>query len=83
MVCSSVGRLGFALLVALALGGQHHLAEASSVSNATLPKPEAVSTYQQSGVVGALHRPAADGDPDKASIVVLVMHAQTDYWACK
>ncbi|KAJ4396977.1 hypothetical protein N0V93_001201 [Gnomoniopsis smithogilvyi] len=72
---------GLATLAALSLSGHASVAEAAQLSNTTLPKPEAVSTYQQSGVVGALHRPAPGGDADRASIVVLVMHAQTDYWA--
>lgn len=84
MVCFSAKWSGLATLAALSLmSGQAFLANAAAVSNTTLPKPEAVSTYQQTGVVGALHRPAPGGDADKASLVVLVMHAQTDYWGCR
>lgn len=78
MVYFSVGWSGLAILAALALGGQ-----AAADSNTTLPVPEAVSTGQQTGVVGKLRRPAPGGDADRASIVVLVMHAQTDYWDCE
>ncbi|APA06566.1 hypothetical protein SS1G_12724 [Sclerotinia sclerotiorum 1980 UF-70] len=56
-------------------------AYASAPVNLTLlPQPIAISTYTGDGIVGALHRPLNTSDP-KASIAIMVMHAEQDYWA--
>lgn len=53
--------------------------------NTNLPSPIFVSplgwgmSSAGDGVVGSLHKPAEGGDADKAAVLVLVMHAQSDY----
>ncbi|KAF7888576.1 uncharacterized protein EAF02_003117 [Botrytis sinoallii] len=56
------------------------LAYASAPVNLTLlPQLIAVSAYNGDGFVGALHRPLNTSEP-KASIALMVMHAEQDYW---
>lgn len=83
MVRFSLGWRAFAALAALSLSSRGFLAEAATDSNSTLPPPEMISTGQETGVVGGLYRPAPGGDANKASVVVLVMHAQSDYLTCE
>ncbi|OJD29704.1 alpha beta hydrolase [Diplodia corticola] len=66
-------------LASLAAMGAHSVLGATTSSSAVLPAPTAIDLASMSGVVGALHRPAPGGDPDKAAIAVMVMHAESDY----
>ncbi|RSL54630.1 hypothetical protein CEP54_009794 [Fusarium duplospermum] len=48
-------------------------------STPTLPDPVSVDVVPMGCIVGALQRPAPGGDAAKASIAVMVMHAEQDY----
>lgn len=61
----------FAAMCVLAL----QVTPSLTATNTTLPAPELISLG--GGVVGGLHRPAADSD--KANLAVFVMHAEEDY----
>ncbi|RSM07296.1 hypothetical protein CDV31_008661 [Fusarium ambrosium] len=65
-------------LQTLALAGYTLTAMAAS-GTPTLPDPILVDIVPVGGIVGSLQRPAPGGDAAKASIAVMVMHAEQDY----
>lgn len=56
---------------------QESIITSTSIGNVSLPDPEFVTWG--TGVVGGLHRPGGSTDTSKASIALLVMHAEQDY----